>query len=200
MNDSGGGVSRTAIGIAVALALLLLPSLGLAQPSRHFRFRFAEDFQEITLDGRTRGQLAKAAQPSKDESYLGLELRDGKTEPGCLVRGLRPGPIREKDLIHDGDHVLSLNGIETDTSEQFRQAFAPVKPGDGRLIGTIEYRRPPDRHLPSVGRRCGVPAGFLESSRPLVEPHREAHGDHAYGGDCPGLGVGESAAACGSEE
>lgn len=123
------GAPRTTTCAAVAVALLLVPDLGLAQPSRHFRFRFAEDFQEISLDGRTRGQMAKAAQPSKDEPYLGLELRDGKTERGCLVRGVRPGPIREKDLVQDGDHVLSLNGIETDTSELFRQAFAPVKPG-----------------------------------------------------------------------
>lgn len=129
MRPCGAGNCRTVAASSAAFSLILLGGLGYAQPSRHFRFRFAEDFQEITLDGRKRAQMAQAGQPSTSEPYLGLELRDGKTGRGCLVRGVRPGPLREAGSIRDGDFILSLNGKETDTAEQFRQVFSALRPG-----------------------------------------------------------------------
>ncbi|MEZ5398930.1 MAG: S1C family serine protease [Bryobacteraceae bacterium] len=103
-----------------------------AQPSRHFRFRDDADFHEVALDGRTREQMASAGHPSRNEPYLGIEIRHHKTEDGligCLVRGLRPGPILEAGLLRENDLLLAINGVDLDSSATFWRQLEKVAPG-----------------------------------------------------------------------
>ncbi len=111
---------------------LALAGVVWAQPSRHFRFRFDADFHEVALDGRTRQQMASAGPPSTSEPYLGLEIRHHKTEDGligCLVRGLRPGPILEAGLLRENDLLLAINGVDLDSSTSFWRQLEKVAPG-----------------------------------------------------------------------
>ncbi|MBL8178435.1 MAG: PDZ domain-containing protein [Bryobacterales bacterium] len=119
-------ISRTIwVGLALAAAIW-------AQPSRHFRFRFDDDFHEVALDGRTRQQMASAGRPSKNEPYLGIEIRHHKTEDGligCLVRGVRPGPILEAGLLREDDLLLAINGVDLDSTSTFWLQLEKQAPG-----------------------------------------------------------------------
>lgn len=165
---------------------LALAGVVFAQPSRHFRFRFDDDFHKVALDGRTRKQMASAGPPSTNEPYLGLEIRDHKTEDGlvgCLVRGLRPGPIREAGLLRENDLLLAINGVDLDSTSTFWRQLEKLAPGSevqlrvrrgekkdaetipARVASRAEWAAPIDWIRPA-NRRVN-PDGFLPGiSRP----------------------------------
>ncbi len=133
------------------------------------------------------------------EGYLGISVEDRPAREGApvgasggvLVTGVEPGSPAERAGLRRGDLVISVQGFEPSSAEEFRfrvrdlaigQAAALELARDGgRTVASVTaVELPPERVMDLVGRRTGLALGDERAQgRTLVVVRRVARGSPA---------------------
>jgi len=133
------------------------------------------------------------------EGYLGISVEDRPAREGApvgasggvLVTGVEPGSPAERAGLRRGDLVISVQGFEPSSAEEFRfrvrdlaigQAAALELARDGgRTVASVTaVELPPERVMDLVGRRTGLALGDERAQRrALVVVRRVARGSPA---------------------
>jgi S1-C subfamily serine protease len=124
--NSGGALVSTNSELVGINSQILSPSggsIGFAIPSNMAR----RVMEQLIQTGKVRrGQLGVLAQKVTTDVAAKLGLKEAK---GVVVAQVQPGSAAERAGLSQGDVITSLNGVEVNDPNTFRNAVASTPPG-----------------------------------------------------------------------
>jgi S1-C subfamily serine protease len=138
--NSGGALVSTASELVGINSQILSPSggsigIGFAIPSNMAR----RVMEQLIQSGKVRrGQLGIVVQKVTTDIASGFGLKEAK---GVLVAQVQPGSAAERAGLKRGDVITSLNGVEVNDPNVFRNQVAGTPPGTEVTLNVLRGGR-----------------------------------------------------------
>ena len=98
------------------------------------QYRYTPVPTSTKTDTNARGEKSKVLAPAGQWGFSVQKEKDDQ-EPGVTVKGVQPGSAAAEAGLREGDRLLTLDGLWTDTVNDTYLAASSVRPGTAARLG-----------------------------------------------------------------